>query len=173
MVILDVREKEEFAAQSIPGSICCPLSQFDVMAPGILPLIQDEEVVVMCRSGKRATMALEGLKKLDQNRHKFSVYPGGILQWKADGKEVVGQESVFPIMRQVQIVASSMIFISFILASFYSSNAIYLALLVGFGLAMAGWTGFCPMVQILQRMPWNKKGVSACGTESTKNNCCG
>jgi len=173
MVILDVREKEEFQAQSIPGSICCPLSQFDVMAPGILPLIKDEEVVVMCRSGKRASMALESLKKMDQNHHRFSVYPGGILQWKAEGKEVVGSDSVFPIMRQVQIVASSMILIAFVLAHYVSPNGIYLALLVGFGLAMAGWTGFCPMVLILQRMPWNKKGLSTCSTNSSKTSCCG
>ena len=90
MVILDVREKEEFQAQSIPGSICCPLSQFDVMAPGILPLIQDEEVVVMCRSGKRATMALEGLKNLIKIAINFLFILGAFF----NGKPMVKKWSV-------------------------------------------------------------------------------
>ena len=33
MIILDVREREEFEAEHISNSISCPLSQFDFMAP--------------------------------------------------------------------------------------------------------------------------------------------
>ena len=41
MVILDVREKEEFEAEHIPESISCPLSQFDMLVPGILKNTKD------------------------------------------------------------------------------------------------------------------------------------
>ena len=65
MIILDVREKEEFEAEHVPESICCPLSQFDLMAPGILKGIQDKEVVIMCRTGNRAKMAMNEMNKFN------------------------------------------------------------------------------------------------------------
>jgi rhodanese-related sulfurtransferase len=171
MIILDVREKEEFEAEHVPDSICCPLSQFDLLAPGILKNIKDSDVTVMCRSGNRARMAIHELKKFDLN-HRFSVYEGGIISWRAEGKSVRGKGAVLPIMRQVQIVASSMIFIAFILSYLVSFNFVYLALFVGFGLALAGYTGICPMVFILQKMPWNKKKVVDCSINKSTN-CCG
>ena len=172
MVILDVREKEEFEAEFIPDSICCPLSQFDLLAPGILKNIKDSDVVIMCRSGNRAKMAINELKKFDVDQHKFTIYDGGIIQWKAEGKNIVGKGSVFPIMRQVQIVASSMIFFAFLASHFISHDFVYLALFVGFGLALAGYTGYCPMVFILQKMPWNNKKINNCSMNKNSN-CCG
>jgi rhodanese-related sulfurtransferase len=172
MVILDVRENEEFEAEHVPDSICCPLSKFDLMAPGILKNIKDSEIVIMCRSGNRAKMALNELKKFDIDQHKFTVYDGGMIQWKAQGKSVRGKGSVFPIMRQVQIVASSMIFIAFLASKFIAHDFVYLALFVGFGLALAGYSGICPMVIILQKMPWNnKKNMER--TNNSNPNCCG
>ena len=174
MVILDVREKEEFEAEHVPESVSCPLSQFDVVAPGLLKNLKDSEVVIMCRTGNRAKMALTELKKFNVNHNNFTCYDGGILKWKAEGKAVRGKGSVFPIMRQVQIVASSMIFLAFLGAQFVNPGFVYLALFVGFGLALAGYTGYCPMVQILQKMPWNNKKMSECSPSSNTNtSCCG
>lgn len=173
MVIIDIREKEEFEAEYIKDSISCPLSQFDLLMPGILKHISSgSEVTLMCRSGNRARIALNELKKIDSGMHTFKVYEGGILKWKADGSATLGSGMVFPIMRQVQIVASTFIFTAFLLARFVHPNGIYLAFLVGCGLALAGYTGICPMVYILQKMPWNSKKMSACDT-SSKPNCCG
>ena len=158
MIILDVREREEFEAEHIPNAISCPLSQFDFMAPGILKNIKKEgDILIMCLSGKRSHMALRELAKIDSHQHSFKVFEGGITEWKKQGHPVVGQGGVFSIMRQVQIVASTLIFIAFIGFKFFSSAFIYLALFVGFGLALAGFTGICPMVYILQKMPWNNK----------------
>jgi len=172
MIILDVREIEEFEAEHVPNSIWCPLSQFDLMAPGILNNIGDSEVVIMCRSGKRANMAISELEKWDLKRHHFTTYQGGLIQWKNEGKPIVGSQSIFPLMRQVQIAASSMIFIAFILSKFLSPEFIYIALFVGFGLALAGYTGICPMVYILQKMPWNNKKTDK-NSIPQKPNCCG
>jgi len=165
MVILDVREKEEFEAEHVPDSICLPLSQFDLLAPGILKNIKNSDVLIMCRSGNRAKIAINELKKLDVEHNRFSTYEGGLLKWKLEGKPIRGKGSVFPIMRQVQIVASSMIFLAFLGAHFIAPQFIYLALFVGFGLALSGYTGFCPMIFILQRMPWNNKKING--------GCCG
>lgn len=175
MIILDVREREEFEAEHVPDSICCPLSQFDLVAPGILKNLNDAEIVIMCRSGNRAKMAMNELKKIDLNKHKFTVFEGGILKWKSEGKTVRSKGSMFPIMRQVQIVASSMIFLAFLGHSFIHPNFIYLALFVGGGLALAGWAGLCPMVLILQKMPWNNKKMSdnpGCADKSKVGSCC-
>ncbi len=173
MVILDVREKNEYEAEHIPDSICCPLSEFDLVAPGILKNMKDSEVVVMCRSGKRAEIALNEIKKLDVNHNRFSSYEGGIIKWKKEGKALRGKGSIFPIMRQLQIAASSMIFLAFLGATFIHPHIVYLALFVGFGLALAGYTGICPLVSMLQKMPWNSKKMAESRNDNAKNNCCG
>lgn len=173
MIILDVREKSEYEAEHIPDSICCPLSEFDLMAPGILKNMKDSEVVVMCRSGNRAQIALNEIKKLDFNHNTFTCYDGGIIKWKSEGKAIRGKGSVFPIMRQVQIVASTLILLAFLGAAFIHPQIVYLALFVGFGLALAGYTGICPMVFLLQKMPWNNKKMSQGSSDNSKNNCCG
>lgn len=171
MIILDVREKEEFEAEHVPESISCPLSQFDVLIGGLLKNLKNEEVVIMCRSGNRAKMAMNELKKFNSNHLIFSVYEGGIIKWKAEGRTVQGKGAVFPILRQMQIVASMMVFAAFLGAHFIAPGFIYLALMVGFGLALAGFTGFCPMVFLLQKMPWNCKKTGECSTKKTS--CCG
>ena len=171
MVILDVREKEEFEAEYIPDSISCPLSQINLLAPGILKNLKDNDVVVMCRSGVRSKLALEELKKMDNTAgHRFTSFDGGILRWKEQGKLTAGRGHIFPIMRQVQIVASTMIFIAFLGAHFLHPNFIYLALLVGCGLALSGYTGICPMAFLLQRMPWNNPNKTNCCSSNTS--CC-
>lgn len=174
MIILDVREKEEFEAEHVPDSISCPLSQFDLLISGILKNVKGEELLVMCRSGQRAKMALNELKKYDSSHLKFTCYEGGIMKWKQEGLPVRGKGSIFPIMRQVQIVASSMIFAAFLGAQFVNPNFVYLALFVGFGLALAGYSGFCPMAFLLQKMPWNNKKIGSTSSCSTNRpNCCG
>ena len=149
MVILDVREKEEYESEHIPGSILCPMSQLNTMAPGILKNLTSGEVIVMCRTGNRARLAIEELRKYD-SRHSFTCYEGGILHWK-----------------QVQILASTMILLAFILSRTVHPDLIFIALLPGFGLGMAGWTGFCPAAKLLQYMPWNKASNS-----DTQKSCC-
>lgn len=70
------------------------------------------------------------------------------------------------VLRQTHIVASIMVFTGFFGSQMIHPNFIYLVALVGFGLALDGLTGFCPMVKILERMPWNKIG------ETKNQSCC-
>lgn len=163
MVILDVREKEEFEAEHIPDSLFCPLSQLDHVAPGILKNIKDSDVTIMCRSGKRAQLALNEIRKMDHQQHRLSVYEGGILRWKAEGKPVKGKTRVLPLMRQVQLAAGLLVLTGVLGHFFVNSSFVYLAGFVGLGLTLAGSTGFCGMALLLQRMPWNQKGDSGKG----------
>lgn len=61
-----------------------------------------------------------------------------------------------PTLRQTFLVAASFIIIGYILGYFVSSWFMILPLVVAGGLLISGIFGVCPMVMILQKMPWNK-----------------
>lgn len=62
-----------------------------------------------------------------------------------------------PTMRQAFVVASLIIVSGYVLSHLVHPNFIYLPLLVAGGLTFSGLVGVCPMVFILQAMPWNKQ----------------
>lgn len=157
MIIIDVREKDEFKSERIKDSINIPLSQFSHDAPAILQNLKESEIVIMCRSGQRSQMAMDEIRKFHLNDKKFKVYEGGINAWKSANKEVIfGKSSSIPLIRQMQLGAGLMILSFFALSYLVHPNFIYGTLFVGTGLMFAGLTGFCTMMVILQKMPWNK-----------------
>lgn len=85
VLLVDVREPEEYAAGHIEGALFNPLSKFD---PAKLPRAPEgKKVVLHCRSGKRSISAMEMAKlsgRGDVNTH----YAGGILGWLADKQPV-------------------------------------------------------------------------------------
>ena len=62
-----------------------------------------------------------------------------------------------PTMRQAFFVASMLILGGFLLAHYIHPYFLALPVLVGFGLLFSSLVGFCPMLLIVQAMPWNKK----------------
>ncbi|MBI3557454.1 MAG: DUF2892 domain-containing protein, partial [Deltaproteobacteria bacterium] len=88
---------------------------------------------------------------------KITVYEGGIQAWKAKGNPTVcAKGGHFPIMRQVQIVAGSLVLGSVLAVLFVDPRFIYLAGFVGAGLTFAGVSGICMMAELLARLPWNR-----------------
>jgi len=85
ILLVDVREAEEFAAGHIKGALFNPLSAFD---PAKLPLAPaGKKVVVYCRSGRRSVTAMEQARlagRADVDTH----FGGGILGWLGGGEEV-------------------------------------------------------------------------------------
>jgi rhodanese-related sulfurtransferase len=77
IILVDVREPKETGAESIPGAVLMPLSQFD---PSKLP---KGHVVLTCLGGKRSAMALERCRDAGVaiNTHMR----GGLTAWKAAG----------------------------------------------------------------------------------------
>lgn len=166
-VIIDVRENDEYKSEHIENSIHIPLGEFQNKAKSIFENMRGKEIVLMCRSGKRAKFAHDQAVTLGLDKiAPVSVFEGGILEWKNQNKPTVSAtRNHFPIMRQVQITAGILILISTSLAITLHIGFLAIAAFVGAGLTFAGITGFCGMAKLLNLMPWNRihnKGVEQC-----------
>lgn len=81
IILIDVREPQEYAAERIPGALLLPLSTFDpahLPAPGT-----GRPIVFHCGSGKRSAMAVELCLARGLAHHTHM--GGGIQGWKAAG----------------------------------------------------------------------------------------
>lgn len=78
MLLVDVREVNEFTEGHIPGSINRPLSTFQ---PGALPAPEGKQVVITCRSGRRAAQALAAVEAT--GRRDVAIYTGSMNDWVA------------------------------------------------------------------------------------------
>ncbi|MCC3245352.1 rhodanese-like domain-containing protein [Methylocystis sp. WRRC1] len=86
ILLVDVREAEEYAAGHIEGALFNPLSKFD---PSKLPVAgEGQKVVIYCRSGRRSVSAMEQAR-LAGRRDADTHFGGGILAWLNAGEPVV------------------------------------------------------------------------------------
>lgn len=81
--VLDVRTPEEFATGYVPGAVNIP---FDQLAARLAEVPKDREVVLYCRSGRRALIAADvlaanGYQNLDH-------LEGDIVAWVEQGRPV-------------------------------------------------------------------------------------
>ena len=157
-IIIDVRERDEYVAEHIQDAIHIPLSSFDTAAPGVLPYLKDKKLVFMCTGGPRAELAVAHLHKIGFNGNsQCSVYPGGLIAWKKQGKPTIKSgKKPLPILRQVQLIAGSIIVLTVALGYWVAPGFLAIAAFFGLGLTVAGLTGFCGMAKLLALMPWNK-----------------
>ncbi len=81
VVVLDVREQEEYDAGHIPGAVLLPLGEINQdTAAAVIPA-KDATVLVYCRSGNRSKTACAALVNLGYtNVYEF----GGINDWPYD-----------------------------------------------------------------------------------------
>ena len=153
-IIIDVREEDEFSKEHIPASLNIPLSRFSREAPSLLAHFAGKDILLMCRSGKRAQLARQEVAGLTN----VSVFEGGILEWKKSNPVVTqGSTQRLPIMRQVQLCAGTLVLAGVLLAYFVDPNFIFMSAIIGAGLIFAGISGFCGMALLLAKMPWNKR----------------
>jgi rhodanese-related sulfurtransferase len=84
IILVDVREPDEFEAGHIPGAKLNALQRFD---PSALPRVPGKRLVLSCRSGKRSltALALAQAAGRDDVRAHFT---GGMLEWVGSGEEV-------------------------------------------------------------------------------------
>lgn len=77
IIILDVREQDEFDRGHIAGAILMPYTKAEEMAPEMLP-DKDQKILIYCRTGRRSKIAAETLAGMGYtNLYEF----GGIEEW--------------------------------------------------------------------------------------------
>ena len=82
---------------------------------------------------------------------------GGINAWKsAQLPTTEDKRQPLPIMRQVQIVAGTLILTGVVLGYTVNSGLFLLSGFIGAGLLFAGVSGWCGMAMLLSKMPWNR-----------------
>lgn len=84
VVVVDVREPDEFASGHIAGAVNLPLSRF---SPDKLPEPGDKTIVLQCAGGKRSGMALDRCANAQAviDTH----LGGGLAAWRAAGLPLV------------------------------------------------------------------------------------
>ena len=82
---------------------------------------------------------------------------GGIEAWKAAGLPIISDKSKpIEIMRQVQIVAGSLVLLGVTLGYLVDPSLFLVSGFIGAGLTFAGTTGWCGMAKLLAFLPWNR-----------------
>ncbi|HIV44098.1 MAG TPA: rhodanese-like domain-containing protein [Candidatus Faecalibacterium avium] len=81
VIVLDVREQEEYDSGHIPGAVLLPLGAIDGESAAEVIPEKDAAVLVYCRSGSRSKRAAKALAELGYT----GVYEfGGIMTWPYD-----------------------------------------------------------------------------------------
>lgn len=152
--LIDVRETDEYAGVSIPGSRLVPLSVIDrhPLKDADAP---DKPLVFFCHSGKRTAANADRLHRLAGDVPAYRL-EGGIEAWEKSGLPVERGSSVLPLFRQIQIAAGSLILLG-VIGSLFWHPWLWLAAFGGAGLVFAGITGFCGLGVLLSHMPWNRR----------------
>lgn len=76
VIVIDVREEDEYEAGHIPGALCYPLHTLENHIQELSHMAK--EIYVYCHSGQRSTAACNLLKAYDIP-NVFNV--GGIIHW--------------------------------------------------------------------------------------------
>jgi rhodanese-related sulfurtransferase len=150
--MLDVRTPGEFETGHIPGAYNVPLDLLREHRAELLAHL-DDEVVLVCRSGARATQAGQTLAQAGLPNLK--VLDGGILAWQAVGAPVNHGRARWDLERQVRLVAGSIV-LAAVLISVAVPGTQWVAAAVGAGLAVAALTNTCAMGMLLSKLPYNR-----------------
>jgi rhodanese-related sulfurtransferase len=150
--ILDVRTPAEFESAHIPGSYNVPLDtrgeHTDELARHV-----SEPLVLVCRSGNRATTACARLAS--SGMPNLHVLAGGIRSWDDGHRPVRRGRQRWDLERQVRLVAGAIV-LAGIVVSVYLPEARYISGAVGLGLMVAALSNTCAMGMLLAKLPYNR-----------------
>jgi glyoxylase-like metal-dependent hydrolase (beta-lactamase superfamily II) len=153
--LLDVRSGLEFEGERIEGARLIPLDELE----GRVDEIPDQpEIVLVCRTGVRATIAAEVLARAGRRPR---VLEGGMIAWRRARLPMREGRKRLPVDRQVQLIAGVMVLTGVALGAFVDSWFLAIAAFFGAGLTFAGATGTCGLALVLLKMPWNRPGPAS------------
>lgn len=152
--LIDVREPDEFRSGHIPYALSVPLAQVAQVVER-LHLADDALVIFQCQKGGRGERACDAVPP--QLSGRVRNLAGGLDAWRTAGLPVTGTApDGISIFRQVQIGAGTLVLLGVLLGAAGFAPGYYAAGFFGFMLVFAGWSGWCGMALLLQRMPWNR-----------------
>lgn len=158
-VLVDIRERDEHRREKIEGARHLAASVLDREHPA---RPGDEVMIFHCKSGGRTRQNAPKIENALPSGIDTYILEGGIDAWKKAGLPVsLDRSQPIPTMRQVQIVAGSLVVLGTILGTAVAPGFYALSAFVGAGLIFAGVTGFCGMERILALMPWNRQAITA------------
>lgn len=151
-ILIDIRSVAEYQREHIQQAINIPLEQ---ISQGFSQISQTV-IVFHCLSGMRTKHAIAHLENIVGAKQAF-IMERGLQGWKEAGfPSVLDKNQPIDLMRQVQMVAGLLVCLGVVLG--WTISPIFFALcgLVGIGMLIAGFTGFCGMARLLKKMPWNQ-----------------
>ncbi|BAG20994.1 MULTISPECIES: rhodanese-like domain-containing protein [Streptomyces] len=150
--LLDVRTPGEFRTGHIPGAYNVPL---DTLREHRMELGRhlDQDVVLVCRSGARATRAEEALA--EAGLPNLRVLDGGMMAWEASGAPVNRGEQRWEMERQVRLIAGSIVLVSGVVG-FFVPGVHLIGTAIGAGLTFAALSNTCAMGMMLAKLPYNR-----------------
>jgi rhodanese-related sulfurtransferase len=152
--ILDVRTPAEYETLHIRGSYNVPLDVLNQRGPEVVrQLDNDDDVVLVCRSGQRSAQAAELLRNAGLTGGR--VLENGITDWDAQGFAVDRGVQRWELERQVRLVAGSVV-LSSVVGSIVVPKLKWLAAAIGAGLTYAAISNTCAMATALSKLPYNR-----------------
>jgi rhodanese-related sulfurtransferase len=91
LFVLDVRTPQEFAAGHVPGAVNIP---YDQVASQLAEIPKDKDVVLYCKSGRRAGLAADVLAA--NGYTKLEHLQGDMPAWLQAGRPVEGGDATGP-----------------------------------------------------------------------------
>ena len=156
-LILDVRTPAEYEAVHIPGSYNVPLDLLDEHRADLEQHLSDQ-VILVCRSGGRATQAHGKLAPTAGG--PLRVLQGGMLAWEAAGGAVNRSPSKrWDLERQVRLTVG-LLLLGSMGASLAFPPVQWVAAALGAGLTFAAVSNNCMLGVLLARLPYNRDAVS-------------
>lgn len=154
VTLVDVREPSEYAGERITGAHRVSLSNFD---PAQIPTEANKTLVLYCESSSRSGQAAR--RMIIAGYESVMHLEGGMSAWKQAGFPTqVNKNAPISIMRQVQIIAGTLILTGTLLGAFVNPAFLFLSGFVGAGLTFAGVSGTCAMAMLLAKLPYNQRG---------------
>jgi len=155
-VLIDIRERDEYAREHIPGAVSLPVSALD---EADLKLEAGQQAIFHCKSGMRTD---SNCARLAQHVEGDAyMLEGGLDAWRAHGLPTAkDRKAPLEINRQVQITAGSLVLLGVILGWLITPAFFGLSAFIGAGLMFAGISGWCGMANVLAIMPWNRRSAA-------------
>jgi len=150
--LLDVRTPGEFRTAHIPGSYNVPLDTLREHRAELRHHL-DEDVILICRSGARATQAEQALA--EAGLPNLRVLDGGVMAWESAGGPLTRGPERWDLERQVRLVAGALVLATG-LAGLFVPGLHLIGTAVGGGLTVAALTNTCAMGMLLSKLPYNR-----------------